>query len=144
MSSLLAEQGLRISALEELIADVRREVQALRDTLAAGDGSLGAEPVFTPYTVPPAIKNREEVRYELMKAQQPLMAEGLGGTVYVWFLIDEEGVVQRAQLVESSGNPSLDAAAMDVAEVIQFTPALNRDKPVSVWISYPITFTVRF
>jgi len=30
-----------------------------------------------------------------------------------------------------------------VADVIEFSPALNRDKRVPVWISLPITFTVR-
>ena len=30
-----------------------------------------------------------------------------------------------------------------VAGIIEFTPALNRDKRVSVWIALPITFTVR-
>jgi len=143
LSALLAEQSLRISRLEEVIADLKGEVQALRDTPGPGAISQEADPVFTPYTVSPVIKNREEVRYVLMKAQQPLLAEGVGGTVHVWFLIDEQGAVQRAQLIESSGHPLLDSAAMKVADVIQFTPALNRDNPVPVWISYPITFTVR-
>jgi len=34
-------------------------------------------------------------------------------------------------------------AALNVANVIEFTSALNRDKKVPVWISLPITFTTR-
>ena len=30
-----------------------------------------------------------------------------------------------------------------VAEVVEFTPALDGDKPVPVWISMPITFQTR-
>ena len=38
---------------------------------------------------------------------------------------------------------ALDDAAIKVADIIEFTPALNRDKKVPVWISLPITFTTR-
>ena len=68
---------------------------------------------------------------------------GIGGTAQIWFFIDEEGTVQRTQIAESSGHKALDDAALLVAEGIQFTPALNQEKPVPVWISLPITFTTR-
>jgi TonB family protein len=144
LSALLAEQSERISALEEIVADLRREVLSLSEGGRATAGSeLPSFPTFTPYTVSPEVKNPNEVRRVLREEQQPLVAAGIGGTVRVWFLIDEEGEVQRAHIIESSGYSMLDAAAMKVADIIRFTPALNRDKPVSVWISYPITFTVR-
>jgi len=105
---------------------------------------LAAAPTFTPYTVSPDVKNREEVRKALTREYPVLMREaGLGGTVQVWFFIDEEGRVVRTQIHEGSGHGELDKAALKVAEIIQFTPALNRDKRVPVWISLPITFTVR-
>jgi len=44
---------------------------------------------------------------------------------------------------DSSGHLALDDAALRVADAIEFTPALNRDKLVPVWISLPITFTTR-
>jgi protein TonB len=102
---------------------------------------LAKAPTFTPYTVRPDIKNREEVRQALAREYPPLLRDaGLGGTVHVWFFIDEEGTVVRTQIHQSSGHGQLDEAALDVADVIQFTPALNRDKRVPVWISLPITF----
>jgi len=60
-----------------------------------------------------------------------------------WFFIDDEGRVQRTQVNESSGHKALDDAAIKVADIIEFTPALNREKRVPVWISLPITFTTR-
>jgi TonB family protein len=51
--------------------------------------------------------------------------------------------VVRSLVNESSGHKALDDAALKVAEIIEFTPALNRDKRVPVWISLPITFTTR-
>jgi len=38
---------------------------------------------------------------------------------------------------------ALDAAALAVADVYRFSAALNRDKVVPVWVSFPITFQVR-
>jgi protein TonB len=105
---------------------------------------LARAPTFTPYTVRPDIKNRAEVQRALEREYPSLLREaGLGGTVLVWFFIDEDGEVVRTQVHQSSGQKALDAAALKVADVIHFTPALNRDKRVPVWISLPITFQTR-
>ena len=105
---------------------------------------ISAAPTFTPFTVRPSVKNRTEVARALEREYPPLLRDaGIGGSVNVWFFIDETGAVQRTQVDESSGHAALDAAAMKVADIIQFTPALNRDKRVPVWISLPITFTTR-
>ncbi|NNM05230.1 MAG: M56 family metallopeptidase, partial [Gemmatimonadetes bacterium] len=103
---------------------------------------LSAEPTFTPYTVRPDITNRSDVARALEADYPPLLRDaGIGGTVQVWIFIGEDGQVQNAQVDESSGHQALDEAAVRVANEIQFTPALNKDKPVPVWISLPITFT---
>jgi TonB family protein len=61
----------------------------------------------------------------------------------VWFFIDERGVVQKTQINQSSGHQAIDDAALEVAGKIDFTPAMNEEKAVPVWISLPITFTTR-
>jgi periplasmic protein TonB len=105
---------------------------------------ISAAPTFTPFTVRPDIRNRAELQRALEREYPPLLRDaGIGGTVQVWFFIDEEGRVQRTEINESSGHAALDAAALKVADIIEFTPALNRDKRVPVWISLPITFTTR-
>lgn len=101
-------------------------------------------PAFTPMTVRPEVKNRREVEQALEREYPALLRDaGIGGTTLVWFFIDEEGSVQELQIRDSSGHEALDQAALKVAEVIRFTPALNREKRVPVWISLPITFRVR-
>lgn len=101
-------------------------------------------PHFTPYTVQPGIKNRSEVEAALVREYPPLLRDaGIGGTVEVWFRIDETGRVVDTQVKTSAGHAALDRAALKVADVVEFTPALNREKPVTVWISLPIHFTVR-
>ena len=101
-------------------------------------------PTFTPFTVRPDIRNRSELQQALEREYPPLLRDaGIGGTVQVWFYIDETGRVNRTAVNVSSGHKALDEAALKVAEVIEFTPALNRDQRVPVWITLPITFTTR-
>jgi protein TonB len=105
---------------------------------------VSAAPTFTPFTVRPDIRNRPEVARALEREYPPLLRDaGIGGTVVVWFFIDEQGRVQRTQVNQSSGHKALDDAALKVADVFEFTPALNRDKRVAVWIQLPITFQTR-
>lgn len=105
---------------------------------------ISSAPVFTPYTVAPDYTNGDEVRRALEREYPPLLRDaGIGGTVQVWFFIDENGIVQNRQVNESSGHTALDDAALRVAPVFKFTPALNRDKAVPVWVSLPITFLTR-
>ncbi|MBX6169490.1 MAG: energy transducer TonB [Thermobispora bispora] len=103
-----------------------------------------AAPTFTPYTVKPELKNRDEVARALQRNYPPLLRDaGVGGTVLIWALIDEAGEVIKTQVKESSGHEALDAAALKVGEIMKFTPALNRDQKVKVWIQLPIVFTTQ-
>ena len=101
-------------------------------------------PTFTPFTAAPTILNRNDV-VRAMEQEYPLLLRnaGVGGTVRVYFFIDEDGRVRDRQIDESSGHQALDAAAMAVSEIYRFSPALNRDEAVPVWVSFPITFQVR-
>jgi len=102
---------------------------------------VDAAPVFTPYTVKPELRNREEVQRALSRHYPRRLREaGVGGTVMVWALIDESGKVARAQLKDRSGIEVLDQAALNVAETMRFSPALNRDQKVRVWIELPLVF----
>ena len=101
-------------------------------------------PSFTPFTSAPTIRNREMVLRAMREAYPPLLRDaGIGGTVKVFFFIDEAGSVQDVRIDESSGHPALDEAALAVADVYRFAPALNRQEPVPVWVSFPISFAVR-
>ncbi|NIQ57860.1 MAG: TonB family protein [Gemmatimonadetes bacterium] len=102
---------------------------------------LAAEPTFTPFTKAPVIVNRDEVVAAMSDAYPPLLRDaGIGGTIHVYFFIDAEGRVRDHRINSSSGHPALDQAALAVAEVYRFRPALNREEPVPVWVSFPITF----
>ena len=104
---------------------------------------LGDRPVFTPYTVRPEIKDRQRAK-EIMRQHYPqiLQEAGIGGMVFVWVFIDTKGRVQNAQVQQGSGNAALDAAALEAVYELEFTPALNMDKLVEVWVAFPVTFRV--
>ena len=53
-----------------------------------------------------------------------------------------DGRVGKALISSSSGHTQLDQAALEVARVYRFEPAMNRDRAVPVWVVFPITFRV--
>jgi TonB family protein len=78
-----------------------------------------------------------------MRLYPPILRDaGIGGTVEVWFFISEEGTVIDQRVSEPSAHVQLNEAALEVAEVFRFSPALNRETIVQVWIRLPITFEV--
>jgi TonB family protein len=103
-----------------------------------------SQPSFTPFTQPPEVLNREVVTRALEREYPPALRDaGIGGTVLVFFFINEAGAVQAVQVHQSSGSEALDEAAIRVARVFEFAPARNRDRAVPVWIQIPIVFTSR-
>ena len=120
---------------------------AARDTTGNSSSAvvaIGETPSFTPFTVAPTLRNRDEVGRALEREYPALLRDaGVGGRVDVWVRLDDKGAVQDVQVNASSGQPSLDEAALRVARVMEFTAAMNRDKQVPVWVSIPIQFQVR-
>lgn len=107
------------------------------------EAELAAAPTFTPMTVRPRLENPEEVARLLQACYPKLLRDaGIGGTVRVWFFIDETGCVQRTLVHEPSGYEAFDQAALQVADAMEFSPAYNRDRPVPVWVSLVIEFEV--
>jgi protein TonB len=68
---------------------------------------------------------------------------GIEGQCVVEALVDVDGSIIEARIIKSSGNQSLDAAAVEAAYKAKFTPAKQRDKAVRVWVSIPYRFTLQ-
>jgi hypothetical protein len=102
-------------------------------------------PLFTPATVRPTIANLPEVR-DAMAAAYAQMPNGVTFTTEVWIFVSAEGEVQNVKINEA-GLPDRPMSVADVlglpeqvARTMRFTPALNRDQPVAVWVALPLTF----
>ncbi len=68
---------------------------------------------------------------------------GIEGQAVIEALVDVDGGIADARILKSSGNTSLDAAAVDAAMRAKFSPAKQRDKAVRVWVSIPFRFTLQ-
>jgi TonB family protein len=122
-------------------ADVRTDVSA---QVAPQTAPSRTRPGYTPHTQRPELLNTEEVQRALIRSYPPMLRDAqIGGTTVVWIYIAESGIVDNALVQVASGKPELDQAALEVARVMRFTPALNVDRVVPVWVSIPITFRIR-
>jgi protein TonB len=68
--------------------------------------------------------------------------EGVGGTTVLRLLISRRGTVDSVVVVESSGHPSLDSAALSNARRLRYKPAAQGGTPVEVWGRLPVVFPV--
>jgi TonB family protein len=107
--------------------------------------NVSDQPTFTPFEVRPELRNRAAYGQALERRYPPMLKDaGIGGTVTLWVFINEDGRVENTRIVNSSGYEQLDLVAESVMrEVAQFSPALNRDQRVPVWIQIPVTFQTR-
>ncbi|HKJ92867.1 MAG TPA: energy transducer TonB [Longimicrobiales bacterium] len=116
-------------------------VENLPPPPSAESEDISKAPTFTPFTVRPRLKNQTDVAKALQRFYPPLLRDaGVSGTVQMWFFINKDGQVVKTQVNKSSGYEAFDEAAKKVAALMKFTPAQNRDKKVSVWVSIPIVF----
>lgn len=106
---------------------------------------VSESPVWTPREVDPDLKNRPEYLRVLQRRYPPMLKDaGIGGTVVLWVFIDETGAVKNTRVIQGSGYEELDRVARELMqEVARFSPALNRDQRVPVWIQIPVTFQAR-
>jgi TonB family protein len=96
---------------------------------------------FAPFVVRPTIRNREEMKRFLERHYQPILEfSGATGVVHLSFFIDEQGMVERAEIEESSGSRSLDRLAMRLSRVLRFRPAMLAGRPIRIHVRLPITF----
>jgi TonB family protein len=98
-------------------------------------------PVFTPFTVRPSVTNASEVRNALRRGYPTELRDaGIGGTVFVNVFVDETGLPRNKMINRSSGSSRLDEVALAVVGEVRFSPGLNRDQAVAVWVTFPLTF----
>lgn len=107
-------------------------------------GSPKDRPSFIPRDVDPQPKNDDEIRKLMQQHYPPMLRDaGIGGTVVLWLYVNKDGQVEKMQINESSGYDAMDQAAAEVANQLEFKPAISRDQPIGVWVQRQITFRVR-
>lgn len=144
-AELVAVLGLKEAALRRQLAELSREIAALRgpekpsstETLASGCGAATAS---TPIRVGGDIKAPQKRRD--VKPVYP--AEGqvnrVQGIVIVEAVIGCDGSVTEVRVLR--GHPLLNDAALDAVRQWQYTPTLLNGVPVPVIMTMTVTFTL--
>jgi len=68
---------------------------------------------------------------------------GIEGRVTVHVLVSEKGEVVRTKILQSLGHSGCDQAAVNAIEKVKWNPAMQRDKPVKVWVAIPVIFRLK-
>jgi len=98
---------------------------------------------FVPYDVPPSpIGGFSAIQKNVIYPKEDKEA-GHEGTVIVQACIDENGNVTEAEIQRTSGLEGLDKAGLEAIQKTKFTPAMQKDKPVGVYISIPVVFKLQ-
>jgi protein TonB len=87
-----------------------------------------------------------EVEPKLVHSVQPVYPEvarkaGIEGMVILHLLVGKEGNVEEVKVLR--GPEVFRQAAVSAAEQFRFSPALQNDKPVRVWVSQAIRFELQ-
>lgn len=101
------------------------------------DDYLPAPDEFVPVEIYPEMIYQHQPDYPRLAKQA-----GITGTVWVKALVNEEGNVLKAIVAKSSGTVSLDEAAVEAAKKNKFKPGIQNGRPVKVWVTYPVEFTL--
>ncbi len=131
------------SESEDLDDDITIAETELADFEAWGDApppptNTGPRVRFIPYDDPPVARTPINPIYPEI-AQEA----GIEGTVIVQAFINDKGIVEETIILKGVPNTGLDEAAAKAIMQTRFRPAKQRDRPVGVWISIPVHFTLK-
>jgi TonB family protein len=66
--------------------------------------------------------------------------EGVEGETLIMVRVTEAGRVDSVYVLESSGQPALDSAAIHGARDLRFAPGRREEKRVTMWAKVPVRF----
>jgi protein TonB len=87
------------------------------------------------------VERKPEVLHQVVPVYPELArAAGIQGRAVVQVVVDTAGTVGAAELLQGSGSPLLDAAALAAARGFRFRPGYQLDRPVPVTMAIPFSF----
>ncbi|MGB5102078.1 MAG: TonB family protein [Steroidobacteraceae bacterium] len=91
---------------------------------------------------PPLVSNLSLRRMKAPVYPPRCLRMGTEGVVKVRVLVGENGRPQEITISKSSGDSSLDRAAMEAIEDWEFNPATRNGLPIRAWVIVPVAFTL--
>jgi len=106
--------------------------------IGEGDGPGSGKPVMTPNLLdePPSTRRQKAPLYP-----SALRNSGATGTVWVEFLVDENGRVENVKVIKST-NHGFDEATVAAVSEWRFAPGKHKGLPVSFRMSLPVVFSL--
>lgn len=98
---------------------------------------------FVPYDEPPVPVGGYAAIQRNLKYPEFARRAGVEGRVHLNVHVDVDGTVLEVQVTRSMGFDACDEAAVAAVRSVKWKPALQRDRPVRVWLALPIDFRLR-
>ena len=95
---------------------------------------------FIPYDEPPVPIGGYATIQRNVRYPEIAQEAGIEGMVIVQAFVDEKGRVTETVILKGWPNTGLDEAAMEAIKRTRFKPAKQRDRPVGVWVAFPVNF----
>ncbi len=99
--------------------------------------------IFVPYDEPPHPIGGFVAIQRALKYPEIARKAGIEGRVIVQVLVSEKGEVVKTRIIKSLGHSGCDEAAVNAIRSVKWKPALQRDKPVKVWVAIPVIFRLK-
>ncbi len=94
---------------------------------------------FVAFDDPPTPIGGYQAILKALKYPEIALKAGIEGRVTVHVLISEKGEVVKTKILMSLWS-HCDQAAVDAIKKAKWNPAMQRDKPVKVWVAIPVVF----
>lgn len=99
--------------------------------------------IFVPYDEPPHPIGGFGAIQRALRYPEIARKAGIEGRVIVQVLVSEKGEVVDTRVIKSLGHSGMDEAAINAIKSVKWKPALQRDKPVKVWVAIPVIFRLK-
>ncbi len=99
--------------------------------------------VFVAFDEPPTPKGGFRSIQKALKYPEIARKAGIEGRVTVHVLVSEKGIVIKTKILQSLGHTGCDQAAVNAIKKVKWNPAMQRDKPVRVWVAIPVIFRLK-
>ncbi|MCA9734355.1 MAG: energy transducer TonB [Deferribacteres bacterium] len=102
-----------------------------------------AEDIFVVFDTPPKPVGGYQSIYERIVYPEVAKMANIEGSVVLRLLITPRGEVERAEVIKDSGSDvGFEKAALAAVDGTKWSPAMQRDRAVKVWVSVPIRFAL--
>ena len=99
--------------------------------------------IFVAFDEPPTPIGGFMAIQKALKYPEIARKAGIEGRVTVHVLVSEKGEVVRTKILQSLGHTGCDDAAVNAIKKVRWNPAMQRDKPVKVWVAIPVIFRLK-